>query len=136
MSHAPELLVHLCAEADWESARAAPEWRPESFGEVGFVHLSAQCQVHLPANRLFAGRNDLVVLYLNPARLGAVVRWEPGVPTDPESMLFPHLYGPLPIASVVDVRPYIPGPDGQFAPLIHRLPQGNPKLQSSRCPRC
>lgn len=120
MSAAAELLVHLCAEPDWQSARAAVEWRPESLNEVGFVHLSAQCQVHLPANRLFAGRNDLVVLYLDPARLGAVVRWEPGVSTDPESMLFPHLYGPLPIAAVVDVSPYIPGPDGRFAPLIHR----------------
>jgi uncharacterized protein (DUF952 family) len=87
---------------------------------VGFVHLSAQLQVHLPANRLFAGRRDMLLLYVDPDRLGAPVRWEPGVPTDPESMLFPHLYGPLPTAAVVEVRPYLPGPDGLFEPLIHR----------------
>lgn len=123
MSQAAELLVHLCTDLDWENAQATPEWRPESLSVVGFVHLSAQCQVHLPANRLFAGRDDLVVLYLEQGRLGAVVRWEPGASTDPESMLFPHLYGPLPIAAVVDARPYIPGPDGRFAPLIHRPPR-------------
>ena len=46
-----------------------------------------------------------------------LVQWEPGVPTDPESMRFPHLYGPLPLAAVVEVTAFLPGPDGSFAPL-------------------
>jgi uncharacterized protein (DUF952 family) len=87
---------------------------------VGFIHLSAQHQVHLPANRLFAGRVDLLLLYLAPDRLGAPVRWEPGVPSDPAAMLFPHLYGALRVDAVVDVCPYVPGPDGRFESLIHR----------------
>lgn len=86
---------------------------------AGFVHLSTQQQVHLPANRLFAGRTDLVMLFVDPAMLSAPLRWEPGVPGDPESMLFPHLYGALPTTAVVGVEPYRPGPDGRFAPLIH-----------------
>ena len=73
--------------------------------------------MHLPANRLYAGRTDLVLLHLTPELLGAPVRWEPGVPTDPESMLFPHLYGPLPAAAVTTVTPYRPGADGAFPPL-------------------
>ena len=120
MPQAPESLVHLCSTGEWDQARSAGELRPDSLGEVGFVHLSAQNQVHLPANRLFAGRVDLVLLYLDPYRLGAPVRWEPGVPDDPAAMLFPHLYGPLPADAVVDVRPYVPGTDGRFEPLIHR----------------
>jgi uncharacterized protein (DUF952 family) len=118
----PEPLVHLCAEREWAAACAAGELRPESLGEAGFVHLSAQSQVHLPANRLFAGRVDMLLLFLDPDRLGAPVRWEPGVPTDPASMLFPHLYGPLPADAVLEVIKYVPGPDGRFAPLIHRSP--------------
>jgi uncharacterized protein (DUF952 family) len=116
----PELLVHLCSLAEWDQARSGGELRPDSLDQVGFVHLSAQHQVHLPANRLFIGRVDLVLLYLDPDRLGAPVRWESGVACDPAAMLFPHLYGPLPAAAVVDVRPYVPGPDGRFEPLIHR----------------
>jgi uncharacterized protein (DUF952 family) len=73
--------------------------------------------VHLPANRLYAGRTDLVLLNVDPDRLSAPVRWEPGVPTDPESMLFPHLYGPLPADAVTSVTPYLPGADGRFSPL-------------------
>lgn len=114
------LLVHLCSEPEWEAAKSAGELRPQSLADVGFVHLSAEYQVHLPANRLFAGRHDLVVLYVDPSVLSAPLRWEPGVADDPESMLFPHLYGPVPVAAVVAVRPYRPGPDGRFSALIHR----------------
>ncbi|MFF0544566.1 DUF952 domain-containing protein [Nocardia thailandica] len=108
-------LVHLLSSTEWERAREAGAHRPESLVTAGFVHLSTPAQVHLPADRLFAGRIDLIVLWLDPDRLGAEVRWEPGVPTDPASMLFPHLYGPLPLAAVVAAAPYPPGPDGRFA---------------------
>ena len=120
MPQSPKLLVHLCSTDEWDQARSAGELCPDSLVEVGFVHLSAQHQVHLPANRLYAGRVDLVLLYLDPDLLGAPVRWEPGVAGDPAAMLFPHLYGPLLAAAVVDVRPYVPGPDGRFEPVIHR----------------
>ena len=114
------LLVHLCTGPEWDAARAAGEMRPESLASSGFVHLSTPQQVHLPANRIFAGRTDLVVLHVDADLLSAPLRWEPGVPGDPASMLFPHLYGALPAAAVVGVEPYRPGPDGRFAPLIHR----------------
>jgi uncharacterized protein (DUF952 family) len=110
-------LVHLCAADDWAVASSVAEYRPPSLDDVGFVHLSTPEQVHLPANRLFAGRTDLVLLYLNPDLLAAPLRWEPGVPTDPAAMLFPHLYGPLPIGAVTGVISYVPGADGRFPPL-------------------
>jgi len=110
----PILLLHLCGQRDWDEAKAVGELCPPSLTEVGFVHLSAPHQVHLPANRLFAGRGDLVLLHVDPRALDSPVRWEPGVATDPESMLFPHLYGPLPVDAVIDVTPYPPGPDGAF----------------------
>lgn len=99
--------------------RARADYTPDSYESVGFVHLSTPEQVHLPANRLFPGRTDLVLLRVDPTRLTAPVRWEPGVPSDPESMRFPHLYGPLPIAAVTAVLDYRPGPDGTFgAPQV------------------
>lgn len=109
-----EILVHLCGTRDWASAQDSGALRPASLDDVGFVHLSTPQQVQLPANRLFRGRTDLVLLQLDPAKLAAPVRWEPGVPGDPEAMKFPHLYGPLPVAAVIGVRPYRPGPDGSF----------------------
>ncbi|MDT5106797.1 MAG: hypothetical protein QOI25_4310 [Mycobacterium sp.] len=113
----PSVLLHICTADDWQRALEAGEHRPPSLDDVGFVHLSATEQVHLPANRLYSGRTDLVVLRCDPALVGAPVRWEPGVPTDPTSMLFPHLYGPLPVAAVTSVTSYLPGVDGTFAEL-------------------
>lgn len=114
MSNPTGILVHLCSAADWSSAQAAGALRPESLHSAGFVHLSTPQQVHLPANRLFAGRTDLVLLQVDPARLAAPVRWEPGVAGDPDAMLFPHLYGPLPVPAVIGVSAYRPGADGAF----------------------
>lgn len=111
------MLLHICALTDWHLAEARGEHRPESLNTVGFIHLSTPEQVHLPANRLYRGRTDLLLVRIDPGRLSDPVRWEPGVPTDPESMLFPHLYGALPVGAVSSVTPYVPEPDGSFAPL-------------------
>jgi uncharacterized protein (DUF952 family) len=109
-----EALVHLCSAQEWESARRDGEHRPASLEAVGFVHLSTPQQVHLPANRLYAGRTDLVLLRIEPTRLTSPVRWEPGVAADPDGMVFPHLYGPLPVTAVISVTEYLPGADGRF----------------------
>jgi uncharacterized protein (DUF952 family)/GNAT superfamily N-acetyltransferase len=108
-------LVHLIEPAAWRAALAVGVVRPPSLDDVGFVHLSTPEQVHLPAQRLFPGRRDLVLLVVDPARLTDPVRFEPGVPGDPESMRFPHLYGPLPTTAVVAVVPYR-GRYGRLAP--------------------
>lgn len=110
-------LLHITTSEEWEAARATGEVvTPSLTGDEGFVHLSTPEQVHLPGNRLYAGRTDLVLLIVDPGRLDAELRWEPGVPGDPESMRFPHLYGPIRAAAVIDVVPWPPGPDGTFAP--------------------
>jgi uncharacterized protein (DUF952 family) len=126
VTSAADVLVHLCGADEWSRARSRGAIRPEASGsEVGarFIHLSTPQQVHLPANLLYRGRADLVMLHIDPALLGSPVRWEPGVATDPSSMLFPHLYGPLPVRAVIRVTAYRPAPDGAFAPVV-----GDPDL--------
>ncbi|WP_138734891.1 DUF952 domain-containing protein [Modestobacter excelsi] len=102
-------LLHLTTSAGWRAALDTGAVTPPSLTEMGFVHLSTPAQVHLPAQRLFPGRRDVVVLVVDPARLSAPVRFEPGAPGDPAGMRFPHLYGPLPTAAVVAVVPWRPG---------------------------
>jgi uncharacterized protein (DUF952 family)/GNAT superfamily N-acetyltransferase len=112
----PEVLLHLTTPATWRVALAAGSLATPSLLADGFIHLSSSEQVHLPADRLFAGRDDVLLLVIDPRRLDAPVRWEPGVPSDPASMTFPHLYGLLPVSVVTSVVPYRPGPDGGFGP--------------------
>ncbi len=116
MSQSPDVLVHLCPSAEWSSASSRGELRPESLASVGFIHLSTPEQVHLPANRLYRGREDLVLLHIDPTYLDSPISWELGVATDPESMLFPHLYGALPVSAVINVTSYRPVADGTFPP--------------------
>jgi uncharacterized protein (DUF952 family) len=117
MSPTPSVLVHLCSNDEWQVAQSTGEHRPGSLDVSGFVHLSTREQVHLPANRLYAGRTDLVLLHIDPARLTSPVRWEPGVASDPDAMVFPHLYGALPANAVINVTAYRPDEGGRFAPL-------------------
>jgi len=117
MSDLPSVLVHICGSDEWRRAQSLGEHRPDSLNANGFVHLSTPEQVHLPANRLYAGRTDLVLLCIDPARLSSPVRWEPGVATDPDAMVLPHLYGALPATAVINVTPYLPVASGCFGPL-------------------
>lgn len=107
----------MCGRHELITLRRNGELRPDSLTTAGFVHLSRPDQVHLPANRLFAGRRDIVLLHLDAALLSDPVRWEPGVPGDPAAMVFPHLYGPLPAAAVTAVTEYIPDRSGRFPEL-------------------
>ena len=117
MGHPPAVLLHLISSDEWSSAKTEGELRPESLSSAGFIHLSTPEQVHLPADRLYRGRDDLLLLHIDPARLDAPLRWESGVATDPESMLFPHLYGALPVSAVINVTSYRPGANGSFPPV-------------------
>ncbi|MEU7816474.1 GNAT family N-acetyltransferase [Pseudonocardia sp. NPDC049154] len=111
----PATLLHLTTPAAWRTALRAGAVTPPSLAEVGFVHLSTADQVALPADRLFAGRRDLLLLAVDAATVGCEIRYEPGVPGDPDAMRFPHAYGPVPVSAVVAVSAYRPGPDGAFA---------------------
>jgi uncharacterized protein (DUF952 family)/GNAT superfamily N-acetyltransferase len=103
-----DVFLHLVEPAQWRAALNEGALRPPSLVSAGFVHLSTPQQVHLPAQALFPGRRDLALLVVDPARLTDPVRFEPGRPSDPPGMHFPHLYGPLPVTAVVAVVPYRP----------------------------
>jgi uncharacterized protein (DUF952 family) len=109
-------IVHFCPRADWEAAEAAGAYTADTLASEGFIHCSRADQVHLPADALMRGRTDLVLLEIDEARLPEPPRWEPTDPADPDSMRFPHVYGPVPVTAVVAVHDFPPGPDGRFRP--------------------
>jgi uncharacterized protein (DUF952 family) len=65
----------------------------------GFIHLSAAHQVAGTLAKYYAGEEDLLLVGLDPERLGDGLKWEPSRGGD----LFPHLYGPLPLDAIVSV---------------------------------
>lgn len=109
-------IYHMCREAEWRAAEAAGEYRGSSQDAAdGFIHFSAADQVVESAARHRAGQDGLVLLEVDPDRLGPALRWE----ASRGGRLFPHLYGPLPLGAVVSVGALPLGPDG-----LHVFPEG------------
>lgn len=105
------MILHMLGRDEWP---ARGEYRPESLDTEGFIHCSDFGTLHFPANALFKGRDDLVLLVIDPALLDAPVRWEQPV-GEPDAPLFPHVYGTINESAVVAVLDFPPGPDGVFA---------------------
>jgi uncharacterized protein (DUF952 family)/ribosomal protein S18 acetylase RimI-like enzyme len=126
-----EPLLHICSAAEWRAALAAGELHPPSLDDAGFVHLSSPEHAHRPANRLFRGRTDMVLLCIDPELAAVDVYWEPGDPPDPEVPVFPHAYGSIATRAVTAVLPYLPERDGWFAPVAD-LPDRSDVVGRSR----
>jgi uncharacterized protein (DUF952 family) len=108
------VILHISTRDEWAADRELGEIRRDSLTEVGFVHCSDPGSVHLPANLFYAGRTDLVLLVVDPAKVTAPVRWEPGEPEHPTGVWFPHVYGPIEVEAVVRVVDFPLSDDGTF----------------------
>lgn len=113
-------LLHLVPASSFDAAGTAP-YEPPSLAAEGFVHCSTTEQVAGTARLLFAGTGDLLLLVIDPRRLdGAEVRWEDSYGIGQE---FPHVYGAIPRAAIVEVRLYPPGRGGRWSrPEVEPLP--------------
>src|ERR1700704_4645001 len=105
-------IFHIVADSDWQDARARGTYAPASLAAEGFVHFSYRSQVARTANARFAGREGLVVVEYDPARLA-----EPVVDEDRYGAgeLFPHIYGAIPTALAAAVHPLPRQADGRFS---------------------
>jgi uncharacterized protein (DUF952 family) len=108
------VLFHITTESSWIAACSAGIYRAASLETEGFIHLSTESQWPRTLVRWFAGREDLVLLTIDPARLACEVRDEPAHGED-----FPHLYGPLELEAVTEVRTLVLDADG----LHHTAPR-------------
>jgi uncharacterized protein (DUF952 family) len=102
-------LVHLCTQSAWNEALLTGEYRPASLAMEGFIHCSRPRQMIKVANLFYQGIPDLVLLWLDPQRVSAEIRWEAV-----GDQVFPHIYGPLITSAIQAVRPFIPDLDGTF----------------------
>ena len=107
-----ELVFHLTTAEAWADAQAAGSYAPPSLAAEGFIHASWRHQVLEIANHFLRGQDGLVALHIDPSRLG--------VPLRPEAVVdggeaYPHIYGALDPAAVVEVSRLALQPDGGLA---------------------
>ena len=104
------MVYKICTENEWRQLLESGVFfgSPDDLRD-GFIHLSGPGQVARTSAKFFAGRADLILLTVNPDRLGGALRWE----ASGGGTLFPHLYAPLPLEAVVASEPLRLGPDGR-----------------------
>ncbi|MEU1586607.1 DUF952 domain-containing protein [Micromonospora sp. NPDC005710] len=91
------MIYKLLSNAEWDDALTVGAFAGSAVDrQDGFIHLSGADQVVETARRHFTGATGLTVLSVEEERLGDALRWEPSR----GGQLFPHLYGPLPVAAV------------------------------------
>ena len=108
------MILHIISRHELSACVADGEYRAPSLADVGFTHCSDPGTVHLPANALYAGRTDLLLMVIDPALLTVPVRWEPGDPPQPGGPWFPHVYGPISMSAVLSVLEFPSRADGTF----------------------
>ena len=106
----PERIYHITPRADWEAAQRAGIYRADTLETQGFIHCSTGAQVINTANVWFPGQQNLLLLEIDPRQAGAEIRYEGLAGVE----MFPHLYGPLPLAAVTRILRLEPDAEGKF----------------------
>jgi uncharacterized protein (DUF952 family) len=109
MEESMDQIVHICEGEAWENAKIAGIYQADSLAAEGFIHCSRLEQVIAVANRYYPGRTDLLLLWIDPLKLTADLRWE-----DSAGEIYPHIYGRLNLDAVSKVHPFQPDEDGVF----------------------
>lgn len=101
----PAQIFHVARAEDWDAARADGAYRWSTAGrtleEEGFVHCAGADQVDGVLERYYAGATGLVLLTIDVDRLSNEVRVED---LTGAGETFPHVYGPIDLDAVVEVR--------------------------------
>ena len=101
------MIYHAALPVDWETAQRTGMYtvstRGRTLDEEGFIHASYEWQVEGVVNRFYSDVDELVLLVIDRDGLDVPVIDESrtGDPTDER---FPHVYGPLPVGAIREVR--------------------------------
>ena len=104
------LTFHLAPRPVWEALAADAPYFPERFAEEGFVHTTLGADNLLDvANRYYRGDpRPYCALLVDLDRIAAPWRFDEAGP------LYPHIYGPIDRAAVVEVLPVERDATGAF----------------------
>jgi uncharacterized protein (DUF952 family) len=95
-------IFHLVPPDVWAAAVSSGVYEPASVATEGFIHFSFADQVAGTANLLYRDQPELIVVEVDPARVGADLVVEDSYGSGTE---FPHVYGAVPAAAAVAMYP-------------------------------
>ena len=104
-------LYHITSKEEAGAAKQAGFYEPRAFAREGFIHCSYAHQVSSVANRIFKGRDDLVLFEIDQGLLDCRIVDEN---LEGGSELYPHIYDRLPMSAVVGILEFPCDEDGRF----------------------
>lgn len=94
-------IYHLTTKRDWEQAKTLGEHVAPSLKEEGFIHCCLEEQMPEILSKYYQDQSDVIALRIDTSRLESmlVYEWSPSL-----AQTFPHVYGPINIDSVTEVK--------------------------------
>ena len=89
-------IIHVATPEAWAEAHASGAYVPERFAAERFIHCCSREQLDGVLAEHFVGRTELLLLMVDTAKLDAEVRVERAA----NGQSYPHIYGPIGVASV------------------------------------
>lgn len=110
------VMYKILPRAEWDAFMAAGLFKGSPIDlQDGYIHFSYQHQLSETARRHFSGQPDLMIVAVETSSLGPILKNEPSRGGD----LFPHLYAPLTLTSVLWAKPLPLAADG--SPILPPL---------------
>ena len=110
MAKTIELIFKIVPRAEWESESGDYHGSAHDKAD-GFLHFSTGPQLPESLRRYYAGQDDLMLVAVAPAALGAALKWEYSASRGED---FPHLYAALSPDAIKWARLIARGADGEF----------------------
>jgi uncharacterized protein (DUF952 family) len=110
MAVAIDLIFKIVPRAEWESASGDYHGSAHDRAD-GFLHFSTLPQLAETLRRHYAGQDDLILVAVDPAALGASLKWEHARARGEN---FPHLYRALSCDAMKWARPIAKDATGRF----------------------
>jgi uncharacterized protein (DUF952 family) len=105
------LIFKIVPRAEWQAGSGDYHGSAHDRAD-GFLHFSTASQLPETLRRHYAGQDELMLVAVDAAALGAALRWEHS-PSRGED--FPHLYAALSCDAMKWARPITKNADGTFA---------------------
>lgn len=116
------LIYHLVPSSEYQQQIQKNLYRPTRFEQDGFIHCTGDLETLIKvANDYFATISEtLLILVIDTSLLASDLKFEPPAPIAgggtehlmEEGLLFPHVYGPLNLEAVVEIKPLLKNEKG------------------------
>jgi uncharacterized protein (DUF952 family) len=91
-------LIHVTTAAAWENTGESGRYFPPGYEAEGFIHCCHRSQLETVLGNHFSSQDEVLLLTLNPGLVTDEIRYETAANGDD----YPHIYGSIPSAAVIE----------------------------------